>query len=134
MNRDITVGEVYVTFPLWARHALERFASGYYSVFLDPDHAKENLNEEQYKVFLFMIQKIYDNRTWDTLSFDTTKFNKRKRRTKSMKNQKCKTCKRKDCQFYNKFMNNNCVALSTVYEYDCDCKFYKKATGDKING
>lgn len=37
-------------------------------------------------------------------------------------------CKRRDCKFYNKFKDNNCVALSKLYENNMDCKFYKKGS------
>ena len=36
------------------------------------------------------------------------------------------TCKRKDCEFYCTSKHNKCEILSTVYENDFKCKFYKE--------
>ena len=39
----------------------------------------------------------------------------------------CEVCKRKDCMFFdNKRYRNNCTALSSVYIFDKDCKFFKE--------
>lgn len=41
-----------------------------------------------------------------------------------------KRCGRRDCQFFGKAKDNNCGALSTVYDNDMQCTFYKKKTSN----
>lgn len=35
-------------------------------------------------------------------------------------------CKRTNCQFYSQRMDNNCVALSEIYQDAYKCAFHKK--------
>lgn len=37
-----------------------------------------------------------------------------------------KKCKRTNCKFYNRTMDNNCEALSSLYKDAYTCNFYKK--------
>lgn len=44
---------------------------------------------------------------------------------------KCKKCKRSNCEFYNRYMSNNCVALRDVYTDVYQCAFFKKVEKDR---
>ena len=42
-------------------------------------------------------------------------------------------CLRKNCEFYSKSMDNNCVALHTIYQNAYECKFHKIAISNKAS-
>lgn len=41
-----------------------------------------------------------------------------------------KKCLRNNCEFYSKSMDNNCVALHTIYQNAYECKFHKVVKKD----
>lgn len=45
-----------------------------------------------------------------------------------------KKCRRSSCQFYDKTMDNNCVALSSVYRDVYQCAFFKRRGENATRG